>query len=556
MLLAWIALAVFLLLGARSASEDGFDQVDLAQRRRTFSALTDPGTADLLRSAGSRFGDARRTLDHPLLAPLRVLPVLGRQVRAGAQLNAAAADASAIAVAAVDDLRDATAGPAPAGPDRIALLRRLAVTVERSRTRMAEIDPGNGEALISPLRDARTEFADARTEAIDGLDRAGTVLRGVSRFLEGRTYLLLGANNAEMRAGSGMFLSASTVTTDAGRLRLGDVRPTNELVLDSGVPVKDQVARNWPWLDTGRDFRNLGLTPRFAASAEIASRMWARVPGGGPVDGVISVDVDALRGLLRVVGPVTVAGTRYTATSVREQLLHGQYRRFGSDQEARVDELGQVARAVFDRLEQGRWEVDQLATELVAAAAGRHLLLWASDPAEQDAWQVASVDGRLQDRSLAVSVLSRSANKVDWFLDVAASVDVDPGPAATDVRVRVDLVNRVPAGETRYVAGPNLDGLAEGEYTGIVLLNVPEDATDVQVSGGAYDTVIGADGPTQVRGRYVRLLRGRSATVVLRFRLPPGPGVLVLEPSARVKPTLWSSGGQVWKFEKRRHISW
>ncbi|MEJ7584593.1 MAG: DUF4012 domain-containing protein [Acidimicrobiales bacterium] len=555
-LAAWAGVAAILLLSARSASEDAFDQLDRAQRRRTFSALVDRETAQRIGSAQQGFADAAQTLESPWLAPLRVVPVLGRQVRASSRLTRAAADASTIAVDALDDLRLATDGPAPGGQERITLLRDLATTVERSRTRLAAIDGPDGKALITPLLEARTEFLDAQTEAAEGLERAESVLRGMSQLLEGGTYLLLGANNAEMRAGSGMFLSASTITTQGGRLDLGDVRPTNDLVLGAGVPVDGELAENWPWLEPGRDFRNLGLTPRFAISAEIASRMWLQVPGGGPVDGVMAVDVEGLRRLLRVVGPVTVGEIRYTSTTVREQLLHGQYRRFGGDQQARVDELGQVARAVFARLEDGGGKIDSLATEMVAAAGGRHLLLWSSDDAEQAAWRTASVDGRLQEDSLGVSVLSRGANKLDWFLDVTSTVEVERQEAATEVTVEVDLANRTPDGEPRYVTGPNVDGLFPGEYSGIVVVNLPRAARAVRVTGGAYQTLAGADGPTQVRGTYLRLPRGRTDTVKVTFRLPAGPGSLVLEPSGRVRPTTWRSGGETWKEEKRRTVRW
>ncbi len=68
-----------------------------------------------------------------------------------------------------------------------------------------------------------------------------------------------------------MFLSAATLGFDQGRLELGDVRPTQELVLPPGsVPVTGDLAANWPWLDPGRDLRNLGLTADFPQSAALA----------------------------------------------------------------------------------------------------------------------------------------------------------------------------------------------------------------------------------------------------------------------------------------------
>ncbi len=557
LLLGWLAAVAVVLLLAGSATAAGFDELDAAQRRRTFANLADPATGDRLGRAADQFGRAHELLANPLLAPVRLLPVVGRQVRAADDLAAAAADAAGIAEDATGELRRATAGPTPRGQARIDLLHRMGDTIRRSRARLARVDLGGEVALIGPLEDGRRRYGDARDDALEGLERAGAVVDGAARFLDGRTYLLLGANNAEMRAGSGMFLSASTLTTTDGDMTLGDVRPTQDLVLPAGVPVDDEVARNWPWLDTGRDFRNLGLTPRFPASAAIAARMWQDVPGGGPVDGVVALDVDALRGLLAVVGPVEVGGVRYTAQSVRQQLLHAQYLRFGRDQAARTDQVGQVARAVFDRIQQSRWEVEDMATALVDAAVGRHLLLWSSDRTEQAAWEHASVDGRLQDRSLAVSVVSRSANKLDWFVGASVTVEARTAPGgATTVRARITLDNRTPPGEPRYVAGPNAEGLAEGEYAGIVVVNAPGAATAVNLTGGQFETLAGTDGPTQVVGRYVRVARGARAVLELTFRLPAGVRSLVLEPTARVKPTEWRFGEKTWALEKRRTVNW
>src|SRR5690606_27604747 len=116
------------------------------------------------------------------------------------------------------------------------------------------------------------QLAQAESAAGD-LEAASTALAGV---LEGPApYLLLGANNAEMRNGGGMFLSAAELSFDDGALALGDVSPTAELVLPAGaVPVDGDLAGNWPWLDPGRDLRNLGLSADFPQSAEVAVRTW------------------------------------------------------------------------------------------------------------------------------------------------------------------------------------------------------------------------------------------------------------------------------------------
>ena len=333
------------------------------------------------------------------------------------------------------------------------------------------------------------------------------------------------------------------------------MRPTNRLVLDEGVETPPELTQNYPWLDTGKDFRNLALSPRFAQSAEIASRMWPQVPKGEEVDGVLAVDAEALWHIMKVTGPVTVNGTTYTPKTVRYQLLNGQYKQFPKDQGDRTDQLGEVARAVFDELESGDWKVGKLATALIDSVAGRHLLLWSADEAEQAGWEAASADGGLQEESLAVSVLSRGCQQAR-LLPRRGGGDhhdvVDHGHRGAGRH----LVAEPHAGQGRTEVRGRAQhrGLAEGEYAGIVAVNVPKAARSVRFEGGAYSTLVGTDGPTQTQGRYFRILRGDQARLTLRFRLPSSVDHLIIEPSARVRPLRWTFDGHEFVVEKRRTV--
>jgi hypothetical protein len=280
--------------------------------------------------------------------------------------------------------------------------------------------------------------------------------------------------------------------------------------------------------------------------------MWAETPGGGPVDGVIAIDVEGLQRLLDVVGPVEVDGVTYDGESVRYQLLNGQYKRFAGRNEERQEILGVVAGAVFNRIESGGWKVDELATALVEATQGRHLMLWSSVEAEQKAWSTTGADSHLDERSLAVSVLNRGANKLDFYLDSSVNVQTLPVDGGTDVTMTVTLVNKTPEGEPRYVAGPNVEELTEGDYSGIVAVNIPGSSTAVTFTGGVYPTLAGVDGPTAVHGQYVRIPRGGTATLVMTFRLPSEVTEMLVEPTARIPVTNWRLDSDDVTVEKRR----
>jgi hypothetical protein len=553
----WGIVVALMLLSAGGKSRDALDELRAAQNERTFSALVDPTTAARMHDAADGFSDADSTFGSPIVAPAKFLPIVGRQIRAADALNGAAADTADLAADAADELREATTGPTPVGAERVALIQQLGDLVRRTSTGLEGIDPDRPEALVGQLDEAFDKFTESRSDGLEGLHNAEAVLDGAIQLLDGQSrYLLLGANNAEMRAGSGMFLSAGTLEINAGSLRMGDVESTGEKILDPPVAVDGELATNWPWLAPGRDFRNLALSPSFPQTAALAQRMWAVAPGGGPVDGVMAIDVEGLQALLGVVGPVEVDGVMYDRDNVRFQLLNGQYKRFDRRTEERREALGDVARAVFDRLEGGGWKVDELATALVDATQGRHLLLWSSVEAEQKAWSTAGADGHLEEDSLAVSVLNRGANKLDFFLDSSVDVQTSPAGDGTDVSVTVVLANKTPVGEPRYVAGPSAEGVAEGEYSGIVEVNVPGSATDVSFTGGQYSTLSGVDGPTIVSAQYVRIPRDASATLVLTFRLPAGVTSMSVEPTARVPVTRWRLDDVDFTVDRRRTLEW
>lgn len=552
----WLVVAGWLLADARSSMESGRQRLEGVRAGATPSSLLEPGTADALAEAEDDFDHARSRLRSPVLTPLRVLPVAGRHLRAADRVVRNASGSAALAIVAVDDLQALADRPLPAGPGRVEALDDLADIVAETRTGLEELDPGSPDALVGPLADAVDALARERRETLRSLDHAESATRALAGVLDGPTpYLLIGANNAEMRAGSGMFLSAATLGFDQGRLELGDVRPTQELVLPAGtVPVTGDLAANWPWLDPGRDLRNMGLSVDFPQSAELAAANWAKVPGGAEVGGVIVVDVDALRSLLQVVGPVEVGGVRYTADTVRGELLREQYRRY-DDRDARRDQIGEVAKEVFRRIEAGDWELDRLATALIDAVQRRHLLVWSSDPQAQEAWRTVGADGRLQDRSVAVSLVNRGAEKLDSYLDVTGRL-TSTGPEE-DGRVRVELAytvrNGAPASGPPYLIGPNIEGMEAGEHRAIVVVNLPAGSTDVTIEG-ARKTLEGGDGPTVVVAGDLALKRGDTAAVTVTALLPEGLDQVVLEPSARVPATVWDVDGTTYKLDRRRTL--
>lgn len=553
----WVLVCGWLVLDARSDVASGARELRAVRRDASIATLVDPTARSGLDRAGRHFDDADHNLSSPVLAPLRILPVVGRHVRAADRLVEGASVGTAAAADALDDLDDLADRPTDDGPARVQTLRDLAATAGQAQEALARLDPGSPESLFAPLGDAIAELATQRDDAARAAGSLERTSLALASLLDGPDpYLVLGANNAEMRNGSGMFLSAAELAFSQGDLAMGDVRPTADLVLRAGaVAAEGDLARNWPWLEPGRDFRQLGLTADFPQSAQLAARTWAEVPGASDVGGVISIDVDGLRSLLRVVGPVEVDGVEYTSDTVRGELLRQQYQRFGDDQDVRRDQVGEVARAVFDRLEAGEWELADLATELADAVQGRHLLIWSSDPALQKTWADVGADGHLDERSVSIGLINRSANKLDSWIETEADLVSVPGGDG-DRRVTITYVvrNEADGSGPAYVAGPNIDGLEAGDHRALVVVNLPAGSTQVVLEGGRT-FLAGGDGPTVVVGAEVTVAAGAQVTVTVTARLPANLSAIVIEPSARIPRARWTVDGTEIERDRRRVVA-
>jgi hypothetical protein len=532
----------------------------LRAARDDFMGAEPPATIARLEKAQMHFAEAEQRVGSPWLTPVRVVPVIGHHLRAFERMVTGAATVSDIgrdAVAAFPDL-DAR----PRGSDRADLARELGEVAKRASERLDAVDVGSDAWLVTPFANQHRRFATDLADLKSLASKAVKVSEGSSAFLTGpRRYLVLAANNGEMRAGQGMFLSAGVLTVRNGSLDLGEMTPTAQMQLDDKeVALRGSLADLWAPLHPNREWRNLGVSPRFDQSAELASRMW-RARGGDPVDGVISVDVLAVQALLEATGEVRIGDTKIDADNVVDHVLHDQYEGVPATAGAtaeRREALAALASSVIERFDNSAWDLPSLATGLGGAGAGRHFLAWSSRRGDQQMWAAAGVDGRLGEDSVLLGLLNRAGNKLDQFIDIDTGLNVADGEQGrSDVTLRVTLRNETPRGEPAYIQGPHpLSNTEAGEYSGVLAVSLPGAARRARIDGVEQLQPGGRDGPTTVVGVPVRIKRGGTATFVIRFELTQSQRRLVVEPSGRIPPTAWRFRGTRWTDSTSRELVW
>jgi Protein of unknown function (DUF4012) len=563
LLVVWLLATGVLLFLARQRVSAGLDRLQRVRSQLTADALLRGQGLGALEAAERDFASAHRLAASLVLRPWSIVPLAGGNVDAVRALTAAADRVAAVGARAA---RDGTAAlkTHPATPEgRLALLDRVAAIAGRANQDLNQLSTGPDFFLVGPLGSARTRFLDRLHRLREAVANAEALAGAAARVLRGpRHYLVLAANNGEMRAGSGMLLSAGVATFGGGTFTMGPMGPSADHDLPAGaVPVPPALAPLWGWVGPSQHWRNLATSPRFDVTAPLAAQMWEAATGQR-VDGVLAVDADALAAILAAQGPVSAGGQEVSAGDVVSYLLLGQYAGVPAtpvSEADRRDQLSGIAQASVHALTDRAWNGPTLVSQLADAGKGRHVLAWARDPAEQRAWEAAGVAGELQPDSLSLSILNFGGNKLDQFLEADATLGVRArSDGSSDARITVRLHNAAPTDLAGYVAGPYPGGgAAEGVYQGVLGLNVPGGSTVPSLQGPGATLVAGADGPTVAAAvGYFQVARDQTVSFTASFRLPPGLRAVTVEPSARLPATRWHFRALKVTDARAEHLSW
>ncbi len=544
-LLLWIVAVVVTLFDVRR---------ELASAEDRAAVLRDSGLdsfeADELRLIDRSLQKADREMDRFYLEPVKWLPIVGRQVRV---VDAVAETLASISGPAIRGLDLASSDL----PDRLAMVQALEHEVSTMRQGVQQRDLGPDSNLLGGLGEQRADLERQLADLEPQIVKAEAAVIAVRGLLEGGDYLLLGANNSEMMVGSGMVLSVGLLEVDGGEVVLGEFGPSDARYPVPMTPpsgpnaVDDDVNARWAYLFPTNDFRKLTLTSRFADFGGPQALLMWEAQTGSSAEGVMLLDPFVLDALLGVVGPVTVEGEEYSQGMALEYLLKGQYAQFAPDAEgtdARRDQLSIIAGAVLERVQTGDFDPVQLVKAMRPMIAGRHLMLYSSNPAEQAGWEAIGVDGGLSGTETGVYVMNLGASKLDPYVSVDVQVSTtqaDPAGLRT-VRYRVTVTHTV--AETSnlpdYVVGPwdSFPLPERGTYHARLLVHGPGASGGLRFEPERTLEVYGADGPVWVIASRFQLLPGEAETFDVLYEVTADVHSLDVEPSARFPSVIWTIG--------------
>lgn len=491
--------------------------------------------------AMSSMRSARRRLSNPLLAPLRPLPFVGRQLASARDLVATAESIAGPAIDALHELQELPTD-VPLGERARGISRAAGSAVEVLARNIDSVDLGPNEGLLKPLTLARADLAGYVEDLNASLPDIRVALAAIDDLMTGkRTYLVLAGNNAEMAAGAPIPLTSGLLTIDDGNVSVGDWLWLDDptFVSRSVDPGTGPLGSLWSFVSPGTGLREITQSPTFALNAEVAARQYEATTGL-VVDGVLLLDAESLVALAMLSDTNVIEGETLSRDRLRQHIFHDQYVPLGDAlageaTDGRRDALLELAERTVAKLVNSPGALPSVAREFRFLAENRHVMWWSKQPSVQRAAEIVGGDGRLTDNQLLVTLNNRGANKLDWFVDLEAIATRTEGTETDVIEIAVTATNRSPIdGEPRYVIGPNsLDVSERGEYIGYLTLHAPRTASKVSLEGPGPLVVDGNDDGHRVVGRLVSMKTGETWRGVWRFVVPHGAP---LEPSPHARP--------------------
>lgn len=477
---------------------------------------------------------AQRALSAPQVDLVAALPVVGRSWMAERRVVAASRatlDAVQLAVQRAPEVRGRNGEFAL--PALVDLSVELTVAGSRASRALDELRSTPTELTPKRIRRAVGEADAALSPLVQGLSDAGrgaAVAGGLLGADGPRRLLVVLENNAELRGTGGYVSTFATGVLRDGTLELQPFRDVEEVSEPPSrarrVDAPAEFVEDYgPFLADTTLWRNWNMSPDVPTSASVGARVAGQLLGSTP-DVVLLLDIPALAAVARLAGEEVVLDqdTIISPDELSEALLVDSYAHAGTstaDQKARRAQLRSAATTAIRQLLADDHSPVEAARTLAELAAGRHLALWSAREEEQAALTSLGVSGAVDpggDDLALISLNNFGANKLDYYVDRAVTVDVTLQRDAAHVVQTLRLSNRAPAGLVPYVAGKRKPG---------TLMERVELSASAQAAVRSV-TVDGAPARREIRrGRertrvstYVEVPRGREVRVELRYDVP------------------------------------
>jgi len=402
-------------------------------------------------------------------------------------------------------------------------------------------------ARLSPLLSETVSELQAAVAMIAPGLRLSAYLPTLMGVGQTRTYLVLAQNNHELR-GTGGFVTA------VGRITMADGRVVGMEFVDSYDPAFNRTDLPLPHAPQPMAqymgievmlLRDVNWSPDFPTTAQVARTIYNQQTGR-TVDGVITVDLQAVEQIVTALEPLKVAGIDQpmTGATVVEQirtlwaappdstatLASGDPGWWAQ----RKDFIPKLAESAIARIQRGDFDYLRMLSAIQTSLSSRAIQLWFADTAL--AGEVAKLDwdgglrlGRDGD-FLAIVDSNFGYNKVNAVIQQNVDYRVEWPTTGSDQRglATLEIHYRHPIARDGYVCDqtPHYDGSYEEMmvrcYFDYLRIYTPAGSELIGIEGVLAESIINQRGEAgaQLFGGYFILSPGETTTVRLQYHLP------------------------------------
>lgn len=339
-----------------------------------------------------------------------------------------------------------------------------------------------------------------------------------------KTYLVLFQNNMELRPTGGFIGSYGLATFDKGRLSdltVNDVYSADGQLnghVEPPLPIKNYLGEaNW-WL------RDSNWDPDFPTSGRRAEWFLDKEVGR-QVDGVIALDLEPIKEILKYTGPIFLPDYNLDVTSdnlyektqaeVEQNFFPGTHKKASF-----LTALSQSLLSEIEKLdERKKIEVMKI---LYKSLESRHLQVYLHDNPSASALAILGWDGAVNSKECGSSCYADfvglieanvGVNKVNYFIQRQVNLDVNLTPGEVNRKLTLKITN---------IANQDLG--KSGVYKDYVRLMVPTGAeivdTNVQLgqsSQRVYPDIATLKGRQEV-GLFVEVIPGQTKELVFEWK--------------------------------------
>jgi hypothetical protein len=368
-------------------------------------------------------------------------------------------------------------------------------------------------------------------KSVDSLSKAMNILPDFLGSSQPRNYLIMSMTTSEARSAGGLIGSVGVMTTDDGKISVGDFLPNPVYIpYGAGAPTDDEyrIFHGWGPLHMSFDVRDLAVYPDASRSAEGMRAIWQRTSWGRkqPIDGVLLIDPVFLQELIGINGDVKLSDGRVlNGQNTAEFLLNTVYKEYPVAQQDLY--FQQVATQSIGNMfsNMNVKKLAQTADIMGTMAAGRHFSMYSFDKNIEktisDAGFTSQTPSSEEHPAVGVYVTEQHGSKLDWYVHRTSNITRSScnanGSQTYTVRYTLEntLNNGDIAGLPEYIVGHTQDGMAPGTAMEKTLLYAPAGGSmsnlniSGSVSGQRKETINGKS----VQAFNLLLKPGQKATL-------------------------------------------